>query len=801
MFKAVARAFGTVCGGKRSKTLEGEKPKSEKVSEDEGDQPRASMYKDNKKKMFDMLYGDMKEDLNQLEQAGLPGTTRYTLPSATENDSDGAAVASDDENGGLGAGTGILEDEMEDRPPQTRLMGNFNEEDIQMAWEEAINPETGDSFFHNTITGEVKGPGAPSETGQRRPYKKAGQPPPSSLRHGTTLSAVPEARQSRPVTPEFVSPRRLPRRDLYAEAGGEEEEDYDLPTSTLKAPAQGKKENKEREEEEKMEEKLDKPDFFSAFANGATGSASPSTLSRLTTKKRMETVSKQAEDQQQKTALESIFSANPNAPSVEPEWHRSPKLPILPRPFEVEKGPVNKPRGILEANTTADTKIQSTVPVVASMTTQPPATPLPAESKTTTQIGSRVNTYAGSAPISPQEKERAERKDDLFPPPGSPPRSVLTGMREKAGSVVGVEVDARSQGESTYADTAMQGDLLAPGEEPESDLVQAIIKGVSTAAKFYMKKRRKEERGMLVIEEKDPSAILKLSFKRSKTRPIAFKFKAYAEPVFENLRRITGMNHQTFVRSLAGSNASADFIKKKRGWYYFTHDSCLIVKTQTRPQNKKSRDMIEDYYDYVRKNPGTLLEPVLGSYRLDYKGKIYYLNICKNLFYTTLPLHTRYKLKGVRSGRKASKKEREMYQGLLKDDDFKDRCLFLGAKKEGLLKQLESDTRFLSQHKLISYHILVGIHESKYTMAMGDEDQRNLELMLAQEEDEIFKQLELSQIKSIHPDGKEAQEVYFIGITGLSRSYTSGSRARQMIKGIFKNKEDMEVVDHRFYQE
>eukprot|EP00466_Bigelowiella_natans_P021473 jgi/Bigna1/72803/fgenesh1_pg.21_\ len=137
---------------------------------------------------------------------------------------------------------------------------------------------------------------------------------------------------------------------------------------------------------------------------------------------------------------------------------------------------------------------------------------------------------------------------------------------------------------------------------------------------------------------------------------------------------------------------------------------------------------------------------------------------------------------------------------MLKDDDFKDRVLYLGGLRSKFIKQLERDTKWLSLQKLISYHVLVGIHEAKHAVSVQKDEDRRTELAMAIEEDEIFKHLELAQIRS-QRDDKQGEEIYFIGITGLFQTYSTGRRMQHKFSGVFRRQDNLSVVDHEFYQQ
>jgi len=823
MFESLRKNLGFVCGAKRDKTVPN--TTGEKGSKDFEKKANPK----NKHEMFNALYGDMRKDFEEIKDAG--------VNSYGQKDNDSSAAA----------GTGLCDD----------VSSGHTQEDIQMSWEERLNPESGASFFYNTITGECKGPGAPENgrlPGNKSAFKKVSQPPPPAMRSGTTLNTIqePEVAET-PSSTRFEGPSTarggppvLEQLSLNGHASVELRDAVDTKhTDDASLGAGGGMEHGHStpKEEGKLEtDDATHPnlDFFSAFASGAAGQ-DPSRARALITAQRLEKVSQSARDLEHKSALDSLFTVNDDAPPIDPSWNANQAsgehelsnggLPGIDE--ETYSGPYNMPRSIYDdedfrgRHGVAQEMIKTgkktiLIPPSENPRALPAATPVShlrvAEPALPPMVTTSQAPPKGSPKALPKKTEGGamtplDMKKDIpfetaLPPAAEPAdKNKSNGVLAIAGSMRGIGVDEMAddkslmQSDSFFERMSQPADLPGPEYESENEIVASLIKGIKTSVGYYYKNRSEESGGYLVLDEKkDYSSILKLMFNAEQAPFKAFNFKSYAGPVFENLRRMAGLKTEDYLRSLTGLGSYAEFHNKRRGWFYFTHDSCILVKTQTRQQIKKFREILPAYYKYVKQNPSTLLEPILGVYRMDYKGKSIYLTVCKNLFYTTLPLHERYKLKGVRSGRKATKKDKELYQGMLKDDDFKDRTLYLGGKRSKLVRQLERDTRFLASQKLISYHVLVGIHEAKHTVGGRNREEDDAELQLAMEEDEIFKHLELAQIKSLHPDGKEAEEIYFIGVTGLFQTYSGSRKMQHRITGVFKQKDDLSVVDHQYYQ-
>lgn len=164
----------------------------------------------------------------------------------------------------LGAGTGL------DHQGTTQ---QFTPEDIQMAWEEVINPENGLSFFHNTITGENSGPGAPKDFSRTISYKRAPQPSPPANRIDNTLTSIKEenwedtnrrhhSRHHSFDENETKHPRSGPR---LGELPTNKETNTKGSTEHLDADAGGRNGTVDAKD---SKEDIGGIDFFTAFANG-----------------------------------------------------------------------------------------------------------------------------------------------------------------------------------------------------------------------------------------------------------------------------------------------------------------------------------------------------------------------------------------------------------------------------------------------------------------------------------------------------------------------------------------------------
>ena len=82
-----------------------------------------------------------------------------------------------------------------------------------------------------------------------------------------------------------------------------------------------------------------------------------------------------------------------------------------------------------------------------------------------------------------------------------------------------------------------------------------------------------------------------------------------------------------------------------------------------------------------------------------------------SVFYTPLPVHRMFDLKGSTVGREATREEREN-NDVMKDNDLTMDAVFisLGKNKQAFVDTIKSDAAWLAEHHIMDYSLLLGIH-------------------------------------------------------------------------------------------
>lgn len=206
----------------------------------------------------------------------------------------------------------------------------------------------------------------------------------------------------------------------------------------------------------------------------------------------------------------------------------------------------------------------------------------------------------------------------------------------------------------------------------------------------------------------------------------SFKFKDYAPKPFRHLRERFGIDDNEYMSSLCGSYNFIEFMSnsKSGSFFFYSHDSRYMIKTQSKVESKFLRRIMAHYYQYVMKNPHTYITRFYGMHRIkirykDPKGTYYSRNlhfvVMQSVYSGSREIHEQYDLKGSTVGRFA--KPKEIARG--KDCVYKDLDLIkkgeegklkLGPNRRQFLEQIRKDSKFLDKLKIMDYSLLLGIH-------------------------------------------------------------------------------------------
>ena len=217
-----------------------------------------------------------------------------------------------------------------------------------------------------------------------------------------------------------------------------------------------------------------------------------------------------------------------------------------------------------------------------------------------------------------------------------------------------------------------------------------------------------------------------------------YLLKEFGGVIFNNIRLLFGITKENFIKSISPQDFITELMissqtifeelcstGKSGSLLYYTRDGEFIVKTISRKEYRFLKNMIEDYYFYIRDNPTTFLPKLYGCYVLLRKSKkkianIYFI-VMTNVFATKHNIDIRFDLKGSTIGRSVltgKAKDKEIFRNgdmALKDLDFEkfDEKINVGKKRDIILEQFKKDINFLEAINSNDYSLLLGIHFMK----------------------------------------------------------------------------------------
>jgi 1-phosphatidylinositol-4-phosphate 5-kinase len=84
---------------------------------------------------------------------------------------------------------------------------------------------------------------------------------------------------------------------------------------------------------------------------------------------------------------------------------------------------------------------------------------------------------------------------------------------------------------------------------------------------------------------------------------------------------------------------------KSGSFFYFSHDTRFMIKTIDKVELTTMHAIASDYYSHIINNPNTLLNRILGIYKMVHSGKEFFFVVLANVFNTDRKMHMRFDLK------------------------------------------------------------------------------------------------------------------------------------------------------------
>ncbi|VVA97055.1 unnamed protein product [Arabis nemorensis] len=191
-----------------------------------------------------------------------------------------------------------------------------------------------------------------------------------------------------------------------------------------------------------------------------------------------------------------------------------------------------------------------------------------------------------------------------------------------------------------------------------------------------------------------------------------FKWKDYCPMVFRNLREMFKIDAADYMMSICGNDTLRELSSpgKSGSVFFLSQDDRFMIKTLRKSEVKVLLRMLPDYHHHVKTYENTLITKFFGLHRIKpSSGQKFRFVVMGNMFFTDLRIHRRFDLKGSSLGRSANKVEIDE-NTILKDLDLNYYFYLEPSWREGLLRQLEIDSKFLEDQNIMDYSLLLGVH-------------------------------------------------------------------------------------------
>jgi 1-phosphatidylinositol-4-phosphate 5-kinase len=207
-----------------------------------------------------------------------------------------------------------------------------------------------------------------------------------------------------------------------------------------------------------------------------------------------------------------------------------------------------------------------------------------------------------------------------------------------------------------------------------------------------------------------------------------FKFKDYAPKAFSAIRRLFGITEVEYILNICGEFDLLEFVSnsKSGNFFFYSYDKRFMIKTISKDEAKFLRNILPSYYEHLRRFPNSMLNRFFGMHRVKpHKKNEYRFLVMGSVFDTNLSIKKVFDLKGSSLGRAVTRKERKQPLPILKDNDFLEekQQIHIGTSVATVFReQLAADAKFLENHGIMDYSVLLGIHYRDQAEAEEDDE-------------------------------------------------------------------------------
>ncbi|KAJ8433644.1 hypothetical protein Cgig2_002315 [Carnegiea gigantea] len=192
-----------------------------------------------------------------------------------------------------------------------------------------------------------------------------------------------------------------------------------------------------------------------------------------------------------------------------------------------------------------------------------------------------------------------------------------------------------------------------------------------------------------------------------------FVWKDYSSTIFRNIQELGNVKYEDYMITVSRHETLMELALQGGCGrpFFLPHDDRFVIKTLRKSEAKLLIEILPSYYDHIKTHANCLLAKYYGLHatRPGIGGSKVYFVVMENLLQTDLHIHKQYDLKGSAQGRSPGKSV-PLPRTTLKDTDF-DLCFLLHqSTRNQLLEQIKLDCKFLEEHGIMGYSLLLGIH-------------------------------------------------------------------------------------------
>ncbi|KAJ2456358.1 Phosphatidylinositol-4-phosphate 5-kinase [Coemansia sp. RSA 2336] len=365
---------------------------------------------------------------------------------------------------------------------------------------------------------------------------------------------------------------------------------------------------------------------------------------------------------------------------------------------------------------------------------------------------------------------------------------------------------------------------------------------------------RSEAKDRRPVRADDYTAMHKYSFdvvgdEMTSSSRYDFKFKDYAPWVFRCIREAFHLSTEDYLVSLTDKYILSEVGSsgKSGSFFYYSQDYRFIIKTVHHTEHKFMRQILPQYYEFVRDHPHTLLSRIYGLHRIKLpQGRKVHFIVMSNILPPNKDIHAQFDLKGSMQGRELSAELASKPRACMKDKNWVKmrQRLHLGpTKRREFVKQLIEDVTLLIRLNIMDYSLLIGIHDLNKgnaaklrdtTLAMFDPRTTDIQQLnrltrahtirkkvvhtdpvaldalpqgtLPPLPESMFQELRYSMfyredggILSTDQKDNPAQLIYYLGVIDILTPYNAVKRTEHVLKSMVHDGSQISAINPRKY--